>query len=134
MDIFDKSKRSWIMSHVKGKDTKPEIIVRSIVHGLGFRFRKNKSDLPGKPDIVLAKHRKVIFVHGCFWHGHKKCSRASRPQSNKSFWTKKLDKNIARDKKTERELEFQGWNVLIIWTCETKGFSPFTFPSVLQET
>lgn len=121
MDIFDKSKRSWIMSHVKGKDTKPEILVRSIVHRLGFRFRKHKSDLPGKPDIVLAKHRKVIFIHGCFWHGHKKCSRSSRPQSNKSFWVEKLDKNIARDKRTKRELELQGWKVFIVWTCETKN-------------
>lgn len=121
MDIFDKSKRSWIMSHVKGKDTKPEILVRSIIHRLGFRFRKHKSDLPGKPDIVLAKHRKVIFVHGCFWHGHKKCSRSSRPQSNKSFWVEKLDKNIARDKRTKRELELQGWKVLIVWTCETNN-------------
>jgi len=109
------------MSHVKGKDTKPEILVRSIIHRLGFRFRKHKSDLPGKPDIVLAKHRKVIFVHGCFWHGHKKCSRSSRPQSNKSFWVEKLDKNIARDKRTKRELELQGWKVLIVWTCETNN-------------
>jgi DNA mismatch endonuclease, patch repair protein len=109
------------MSHVKGKDTKPEILVRSIVHKLGFRFRKHKSDLPGKPDIVLAKHRKVIFVHGCFWHGHKKCSRASRPQSNKSFWVEKLDKNIARDKRMKRELELLGWKLLTVWTCETKN-------------
>jgi DNA mismatch endonuclease (patch repair protein) len=109
------------MSHVKGKDTKPEILVRSIVHRLGFRFRKHKSDLPGKPDIVLVKYRKVIFVHGCFWHGHKKCSRSSRPQSNKSFWVEKLDKNTARDKRTKRELELQGWKVLIIWTCETNN-------------
>jgi DNA mismatch endonuclease (patch repair protein) len=121
VDIFDKSKRSWIMSHVKGKDTKPEILVRSIVHRLGFRFRKHKSDLPGKPDIVLVKHRKVFFVHGCFWHGHKMCSRSSRPQSNKSFWVEKLDKNIARDKRTKRELELQGWKVLIVWTCETNN-------------
>jgi DNA mismatch endonuclease (patch repair protein) len=121
VDIFDKSKRSWIMSHVKGKDTKPEILVRSIVHRLGFRFHKHKSNLPGKPDIVLAKHRKVIFVHGCFWHGHKKCTRSSRPQSNKSFWVEKLDKNITRDKRTKRELELQGWKILIVWTCETKN-------------
>lgn len=121
MDIFDKSKRSWIMSQIKSKDTKPEILVRSIVHKLGFRFRKHKSDLPGKPDIVLVKHRKIIFVHGCFWHSHKKCDRSSRPQSNKSFWSEKLDKNIARDKKTKRDLRLQGWKVLIVWTCETKN-------------
>lgn len=121
MDIFDKSKRSWIMSHVKGKDTKPEILIRSIVHRLGFRFRKHKSDLPGKPDIVLKKHRKVIFVHGCFWHGHKNCSRSSRPKSNKSFWVGKLNKNISRDKRNKRELELEDWKVLIIWTCETNN-------------
>jgi DNA mismatch endonuclease, patch repair protein len=121
VDIFNKAKRSWIMSHVKSKDTKPEILIRSIVHRLGFRFRKYQSDLPGKPDIVLAKHRKVIFIHGCFWHGHKKCSRSSRPQSNKSFWIEKLDKNIERDKKNKRDLESQNWKVLIIWTCETKN-------------
>lgn len=121
MDIFNKSKRSWIMSHVKGKDTKPEILVRSIVHKLGYRFQTHKSDLPGKPDIVLVRHQKVIFVHGCFWHGHKRCVRSSRPQSNKSFWAKKLDKNIARDKRTRRELDKNGWKALIIWTCETKN-------------
>jgi DNA mismatch endonuclease (patch repair protein) len=121
VDIFDKSKRSWIMSHVKGKDTKPEIRVRSIVHRLGFRFRKHKSDLPGNPDIVLVKHRKVIFVHGCFWHGHKKCSRASRPKSNESFWIEKLDKNISRDRRNKHNLESQDWKVLIIWSCEIKN-------------
>jgi DNA mismatch endonuclease, patch repair protein len=109
------------MSHVKGKDTKPEILVRSIVHKLGYRFQTHKSDLPGKPDIVLVRHQKVIFVHGCFWHGHKRCVRSSRPQSNKSFWAKKLDKNIARDKRTRRELDKNGWKALIIWTCETKN-------------
>jgi len=106
------------MSNVKSKDTKPEIIVRSIVHRLGFRFRKHITDLPGKPDVVLARHRKVIFVHGCFWHGHKKCKRALRPQSHKTFWADKLDKNIDRDKRNKRELELLGWKVLIIWSCE----------------
>jgi DNA mismatch endonuclease (patch repair protein) len=109
------------MSRIKGKDTKPEILVRSIVHNFGFRFRKHKSELPGKPDIVLTKYRKVVFIHGCFWHGHKKCSRSSRPQSNKSFWAEKLDKNIARDKRNKHDLELQGWKVLIIWECETKN-------------
>lgn len=109
------------MSHVKGKDTKPEILVRSLVHKLGYRFRKHKSDLPGKPDIVLPKHRKVIFVHGCFWHGHNKCTRSSRPSSNKSFWKKKLDTNITRDKRNIHNLKSQGWEVLIIWSCEIRN-------------
>lgn len=120
MDIFDKSKRSWIMSRVKSSDTKPEIKIRSIVHRLGFRFRKNKSDLPGSPDIVLSKYHKVIFVHGCFWHGHPKCKRASRPSSNKVFWRKKLDANIARDKRNLKQLKQQGWKVLVIWECQIK--------------
>lgn len=106
------------MSHIKSKDTKPEIIVRSIVHRLGFRFRKHKTDLPGKPDIVLARHRKVIFVHGCFWHGHKRCKKSLRPQSHKKFWAEKLNKNIERDKRNKRKLESMGWDVLIVWSCE----------------
>lgn len=126
MDKFDKSKRSLIMSRVKGKDTKPEVYVRSIVHRLGFRFRKNCSDLPGKPDIVLSKHHKAILVHGCFWHGHKKCSRAVRPESNKAFWSAKLDKNIVRDRKNVRALISLGWKVLIIWQCEIKNAESLT--------
>lgn len=126
MDKFDKDKRSLIMSRVKGKDTKPEVFIRSIVHRLGFRFRKNRPDLPGKPDIVLPKHRKVIFVHGCFWHGHNKCSRAVRPESNKAFWSEKLDKNIVRDRKNVRALRKLGWKVLIIWQCETKDAEALT--------
>jgi len=117
LDVFDKAKRSWIMARVKNKDTAPEIAVRSIVHRLGFRFRKNRTDLPGRPDIVLPRHRKVIFVHGCFWHGHKNCRRAGRPAKNKAFWRKKLDANIARDKKNAQTLRREGWKVMTIWQC-----------------
>lgn len=120
MDVFDKEKRSWIMSRVKNRDTKPEIIVRSIVHRLGYRFRKNNSNLPGCPDIVLTRHRKVIFVHGCFWHGHKKCKRASRPTTNETFWDKKLDMNIVRDKLNSKTLKSLGWKMLTIWECQIK--------------
>ena len=120
MDVFDKTKRSWIMARVKNKDTAPEITVRSIVHKLGFRFRKNRTDLPGRPDIVLPRHRKVIFVHGCFWHGHKNCKRAGRPASNKAFWRKKLDANIARDKKNAQTLRREGWKVMTIWQCQMR--------------
>jgi DNA mismatch endonuclease (patch repair protein) len=126
MDVFDKSKRSWIMSHVKGKDTKPEILVRSIVHKHGFRFRLHKSDLPGNPDIALVKYRKVIFVHGCFWHGHKRCSRARRPLSNISFWREKLGKNMERDRKNIQALKDDSWSVLVIWECETKKIDKLT--------
>ncbi len=118
-DVFTKEKRSWIMSRIKGRDTKPEILVRSIVHRMGFRFRLHQRELPGNPDIVLARHGKVIFVHGCFWHGHKRCPRSKRPETNTSFWNKKLDGNIERDKRLRKELRRMGWKMLIIWQCET---------------
>lgn len=119
-DVFSKEKRSWIMSRVKGRDTKPEILVRSFVHRMGFRFRLHRRDLPGNPDIVLPRHGKIIFVHGCFWHGHKQCRRSKRPTTNKVFWNKKLDENIERDKRFRRKLRRMGWKVLIVWQCETR--------------
>lgn len=121
MDVFNEEKRSWIMSRVKNKDTKPEIIVRSIIHRLGYRFRKNNLNLPGRPDIVLTRHRKVIFVHGCFWHGHGQCKRASRPATNKMFWDKKLDANIVRDKHNNKVLKSLGWKTLTVWECQIKN-------------
>ncbi|HBE78100.1 MAG TPA: very short patch repair endonuclease [Firmicutes bacterium] len=120
MDVFDVEKRSWIMSRVKSKNTKPEIMVRSIIYHLGYRFRLHRSDLPGKPDIVLSGRRKVIFVHGCFWHGHKECKRSGRPSSNIWFWEEKLNKNIERDKQYLRQLRESGWDALIVWQCELK--------------
>jgi len=108
------------MSHVSGKDTKPELIVRSILHRMGFRFRLYRKDLPGNPDITLPKHKKIIFIHGCFWHGHENCPRSKRPHSNKDFWDEKLDKNIARDKANIEELNSLGWSVLVVWTCEVR--------------
>jgi len=107
------------MSRVKGRDTKPEMLVRSFVHRMGFRFRVHRRDLPGNPDIVLPRHGKVIFVHGCFWHGHERCPRSKRPTTNKSFWNKKLDANIERDKRFQRELRRMGWKLLVVWQCET---------------
>ncbi len=121
MDVFTKEKRSLIMSRVRSKNTKPELIVRSFVHGLGFRFRLHRRDLPGNPDIVLPKHKKVIFVHGCFWHGHAACSRSKRPATNQAFWDKKLDGNIERDRRFRRELRQLGWKVLTVWECEIKN-------------
>lgn len=120
MDVFTKEKRSQIMSRVSGRNTKPEIVVRSLLHNLGYRFRLHRKDLPGKPDIILPKHKKAIFVHGCFWHGHTGCSRSKRPSTNKEFWCEKLDKNIERDKETVDALRTLGWDVLIVWTCEVK--------------
>ena len=120
-DVFSKKKRSWIMGRVKGRDTKPEILVRSIVHRMGYRFRIHRRELPGNPDIVLPRHRKVIFVHGCFWHGHKRCPRSERPSSNKSFWNTKLDKNVERDERLRRALRRMGWKVFVVWVCETRA-------------
>ena len=108
------------MSRVSGKNTKPEFAVRSLLHNLGYRFRLYRKDLPGKPDITLPKHKKVIFVHGCFWHSHENCSRSKRPKTNEEFWRNKLDKNIKRDKANINALKNLGWDVLIIWTCEVK--------------
>jgi DNA mismatch endonuclease (patch repair protein) len=120
MDVFTKEKRSKIMSKIKGKDTKPEKVVRSLLHQMGYRFRLHRKDLPGNPDIVLPKHKKVIFVHGCFWHGHDGCPRAKRPSTNKKFWNEKLLKNIERDKKNQSDLPKLGWQLLVVWQCQIK--------------
>jgi DNA mismatch endonuclease (patch repair protein) len=120
-DVFSKEKRSWIMSRISGRDTKPEIIVRKLIHSLGFRFRLHVRTLPGNPDIVLPKHRKIIFVHGCFWHGHENCKRSRRPSTNTGFWDKKISGNIERDKTIIVDLYELGWNTLSIWQCDIKN-------------
>jgi DNA mismatch endonuclease (patch repair protein) len=117
-DIFTKKKRSQIMASITGKETKPEILIRSFLFKQGFRFRKNVKVLPGKPDIVLAKYKTVIFVHGCFWHGHKYCKAAKLPVTNKIFWKQKIAGNKKRDKKNIASLDKLGWKVLIIWQCQ----------------
>ena len=109
-----------MMSRVKSRDTNPEIIVRSMLHRLGFRFRLQRNDLPGKPDIVLSRLRKIIFVHGCFWHQHQGCSKAQRPHTNIEFWNTKLDRNVARDLENCTGLESMSWQWLVIWECETR--------------
>jgi len=106
------------MSRIRGVDTKPEIIVRSILHRAGFRFRLHVKRLPGKPDIVLPKHRTVVFVNGCFWHRHD-CGRFRMPKSNTDYWKDKFDKNAARDKRNAASLRDLGWKVVIVWECET---------------
>lgn len=121
MDVFSQEKRSKIMSRISGKDTKPEKIVRSLLHQMGYRFRLHKKDLPGKPDIALPKYKKVIFVHGCFWHGHEECPRSKRPSTNLEFWNKKIDKTIERDKRNVHCLQNMGWKTLTLWTCEIKN-------------
>jgi DNA mismatch endonuclease (patch repair protein) len=121
-DIYSKSKRSDIMSHISGKETKPEILVRKFLFANGFRFRKNVKDLPGKPDIVLLKYKTVIFIHGCFWHGHT-CKRGTLPTTNVEFWETKIGGNVERDKQNVLELKKQGWKIIVIWQCEIKNIT-----------
>ena len=109
------------MSRIRGKDTKPEKIVRSVLHKDGFRFRLNRKDLPGKPDIVLPKYQSVVFVHGCFWHRHPRCKYAYNPKSRIKFWQKKFSENVERDKLVRKELKKMKWKVIVVWECELKN-------------
>lgn len=111
--------RSENMRAIRSKNTAPELAVRSLAHRLGYRFRLHRNDLPGKPDLVFPSRRKVIFVHGCFWHSHE-CKPGLVPNTNREFWTAKLSQNAARDRKHEEELHAQGWEVMVIWQCELK--------------
>jgi DNA mismatch endonuclease, patch repair protein len=119
VDVFSPVKRSAIMARVRSENTKPEVVVRKVIHSLGYRFRVNQRSLPGKPDIVLARHRKVIFVHGCFWHGHSHCPRGTLPTTNVMFWRSKIQGNKIRDTKVRRMLSTEGWKVLVVWQCQT---------------
>lgn len=119
-DIYEPRKRSEIMSRIRGRGTKPELVVRRIAHNLGFRFRLHRKDLPGRPDIVFPRHRAVILVHGCFWHRHPGCKHASSPKTRKLYWKNKLEDNVARDRRNETALRELGWRVMVIWECETK--------------
>lgn len=116
-DTVSPEKRSDMMSGIRGKDTKPEIVVRRLLHRLGYRFRLHCKDLPGRPDIVLPKWRTVIFVNGCYWHGHKDCHLFRLPKTRTEFWAKKIEGNQARDQRNYIVLEAAGWKVLVIWEC-----------------
>ena len=116
-DIVSPEKRSDMMSGIRGKDTKPEIIVRRLLHRLGYRFRLHRKDLPGRPDIVLPKWRTVIFVNGCYWHGHEECHLFRAPKTRTEFWTNKIEGNQARDLRNHAALQDAGWRVLVIWEC-----------------
>jgi DNA mismatch endonuclease (patch repair protein) len=118
MDIWSKEKRSSVMSKIRSKNTKPEKLLRSLLHKKGVRFRIHRKDLPGKPDIVFPKQKHAIFVHGCFWHFHKDCREGRIPSSNSSFWKEKLEKNVTKDVKAIYELNQMGWKVLTVWECE----------------
>ena len=114
------------MSRIRSKDTKPEIIVRSLLHSLGYRFRLHRKDLPGSPDIVLPKYRTVILVHGCFWHRHQGCKYSYSPKSRKEFWEDKFQSNVLRDELNTSSLEELGWNVVTVWECETADIDLLT--------
>lgn len=120
-DMFDPQKRSEIMSKVHSANTTPELRIRKLLHGMGYRFRLQRRDLPGNPDIVLSRYKTVIFVHGCFWHGCPSCKHAQvRPKANAEYWGNKLNRTLERDQKNIAQLEQMGWSVIVIWECETK--------------
>lgn len=120
MDVHDKETRSYNMSCIKGKNTRPEEIVRKYLFSQGFRYRKNDKKLPGTPDIVLPKYKTVIFVNGCFWHGHKNCKCFVVPKTNTDFWVNKIEANKQRDYRKIDELQELGWKVIIVWECQLK--------------
>ncbi|HBZ35599.1 MAG TPA: very short patch repair endonuclease [Rikenellaceae bacterium] len=121
MDTISKDRRSWNMSQIKGKNTKPEILVRSSLHKMGYRFRLHDKNLPGTPDIVLPKYKTVILIHGCFWHRHRDCKFSYNPKSHTDFWFKKFNDTIDRDKNNYRLLLNEGWLPLVLWECEIKA-------------
>ena len=116
-DIVSTETRSRMMSNIRGRDTKPEMLVRRHLHGLGFRYRLSPRDLPGRPDLVLPRHKVAIFVHGCFWHGHDGCRFATVPATRTEFWTAKISANKARDAAAEDKLRTLGWRLAIVWEC-----------------
>lgn len=118
MDIWDKKKRSEVMSKIRSKNTKPEILLRKALFSKGLRYRINYKKLPGKPDIVFPKYKTVIFVHGCFWHGHKNCKIAHIPKSNINFWKNKIEKNKERDGLNYERITYFGWKIVVVWECQ----------------
>ena len=117
MDVLTPAQRSKCMSAIRGKDTQPELVVRSLVHRLGFRYGLHKRDLPGCPDLVFSGRKKIVFVHGCFWHSHRCRYGRVKPKSNAAFWRAKRDGNRDRDRRNARKLRKQGWRILIVWEC-----------------
>lgn len=121
MDKWSKEKRSEVMSHIRSKNTKPEMMVRSALHKLGYRYSLHRKELPGQPDLTLPKYNSVIFINGCFWHQHRKCRNGHIPKTRTEYWRNKFDKNVERDRRSYRELRKCGWNVIIVWECEIKN-------------
>lgn len=120
-DIVDRKTRSRMMAGIRGKDTKPELVLRRALHARGFRYRLHAANLPGRPDLVLPRYRTVIFVHGCFWHRHEGCRYATTPASNVAFWERKFRQNVERDREVRKRLKEAGWRVAIVWECGLKG-------------
>lgn len=120
-DVVDAETRSRMMSGIRGRDTKPEVMVRRYLHAKGFRFRVHPRTMPGKPDVVLPKYRAAIFVHGCFWHRHRNCHLAYNPKSRESFWQEKFRQNVNRDEVAVQQLQGKGWRVMIIWECALRN-------------
>jgi len=119
-DVHEPEVRSYNMSQIKGKDTKPELLVRKFIHSHGFRFRLHDKKLPGKPDIVLKKFHTVIFIHGCFWHGHEGCKYFVVPKTRTKWWIDKINRNKEKDRESSSILQKEGWNIITIWECELK--------------
>jgi DNA mismatch endonuclease, patch repair protein len=121
VDVHSKEVRSYNMSRIRNKDTKPEIIVRKFLFSRGLRYRLHRKDLPGKPDLVFPKFKKVVFIHGCFWHGHKGCKYFIPPKTRPEWWLEKINGNIKRDSSNILQLKKQGWKVIIVWECRLKS-------------
>ena len=132
-DVHTPEVRSYNMSRIKAKDTKPEELVRKYLFAAGLRYRKNDKRLPGKPDIVFPRYRTVVFVNGCFWHGHEGCKYFKWPGSNKEFWEQKIRSNQERDERKKQELQNQGWYVITIWECTLKSDAESTLSTLLDE-
>lgn len=126
MDNLTQAERSELMGKIRGKDTRPEMLVRRLVYSMGYRYRLHRTNLPGKPDLVFSKRRKIIFIHGCFWHRHICASGQRIPKSNVEFWTVKLEGNRERDKRAIESLQSAGWGVLIVWECELRNIDELT--------
>ncbi len=132
-DVHSKATRSYNMSMIKGKDTKPEILARKYLFSHGFRYRKNVKELPGKPDVVLAKYKTCIFINGCFWHKHEDCRYFVWPKTNAEFWKNKIETNVIRDRNNYELLRAEGWNVIVIWECDLKKDLVQTMETVISE-
>lgn len=128
-DVHTKAQRSYNMSRIKGKDTKPEMLVRRFLHANGFRYKLHDKTLPGKPDIVLPKYKTVIFIHGCFWHGHKNCKYFVVPKTRTEWWINKINGNKANDLKAAKVLKKDGWKIITIWEC---GLKPYKLEKTLS--